>query len=309
MIKIFFSFLLIFMLNNSYSQSLSLNIDGSSADPSAILDVKSTSKGMLVPRVTTAQKNAISSPATGLLVYQTDSVQGFYFYNSISWNNLATSQANTPGLVTSGSLKNGIMVVVYTDLNAYGFTPNLSSTPTWYSQAISGPVTGAVATDSSIVVYTSGTAYGFARNLSGTPTWYSQALSGTPIDITGSGNRIVVSTSSNLYGFTRNLSGTPTWYSQSLSETPIGAVANDKDCIIIYTASNAYGFNTNLSGTPTWYSQSLSGTPVGGSATGKVLVVYTSTTAYGFARNVSGTPSWYSQSLTGTPAGIVPDQD
>ena len=75
----------IFLPANTYSQSLSVNTDGTSADSSAILDVKSTSKGVLIPRVTTVQKNAIALPAVGLLVYQTDNDKGFYFYNGTAW--------------------------------------------------------------------------------------------------------------------------------------------------------------------------------------------------------------------------------
>ncbi len=51
----------------------------------SILDLTSTTKGMLAPRMTDAQKNAISSPATGLLVYQTDGTNGFYYYDGTQW--------------------------------------------------------------------------------------------------------------------------------------------------------------------------------------------------------------------------------
>lgn len=70
----------------AHAQSFSVNTDGSTADNSAILDVKSTSKGMLIPRMTKTQKNAVVSPATGLLVFQQspDSI-GFYYYNGTSW--------------------------------------------------------------------------------------------------------------------------------------------------------------------------------------------------------------------------------
>ncbi len=50
-------------------------------DNSAALEIKSTSRGVLVPRLTTAQKNAISSPAEGLLVYDTD-LDYFFFYST-----------------------------------------------------------------------------------------------------------------------------------------------------------------------------------------------------------------------------------
>ena len=69
------------------SQGVSVNTDGSTADASSILDIKSTTKGMLAPRMTTAQRTAIASPANGLLVYDTD-VKSFWFYNGTAWTNL-----------------------------------------------------------------------------------------------------------------------------------------------------------------------------------------------------------------------------
>ncbi|RYZ47844.1 MAG: hypothetical protein EOP49_20180, partial [Sphingobacteriales bacterium] len=56
---------------------------------SAILDLTSTSRGLLTPRMTAAQRNAIAAPANGLLVYQTDGVRGFYYFD-------ATWKAITP---------------------------------------------------------------------------------------------------------------------------------------------------------------------------------------------------------------------
>ena len=58
------------------------------AHPSAMLDVKSVTKGMLVPRLTTVQREAVSSPATGLLVFDTDE-GAFYFYNGTAWVDLS----------------------------------------------------------------------------------------------------------------------------------------------------------------------------------------------------------------------------
>lgn len=63
---------LLLTANISYTQAVGINTDGSSSDASAILDVKSTAKGMLIPRLTTAHRTAIAAPATGLLVYDTN---------------------------------------------------------------------------------------------------------------------------------------------------------------------------------------------------------------------------------------------
>ncbi len=52
---------------------------------SAALEVSSTTQGFLFPRMTSAQRLAIGSPATGLMVYQTDSREGVYIYKSFGW--------------------------------------------------------------------------------------------------------------------------------------------------------------------------------------------------------------------------------
>ncbi|GIV43224.1 MAG: hypothetical protein KatS3mg035_0347 [Bacteroidia bacterium] len=62
-----------------------IGIGTTSPSPSSILDLSSTNKGLLIPRMTQAERNAISSPATGLLIYQTNLAPGFYYYNGASW--------------------------------------------------------------------------------------------------------------------------------------------------------------------------------------------------------------------------------
>ena len=50
-----------------------------------MLDITSTTSGLLIPRMTQSQRNSISSPATGLLIYQTDNVAGFRYYTGSAW--------------------------------------------------------------------------------------------------------------------------------------------------------------------------------------------------------------------------------
>jgi hypothetical protein len=78
---IFFILLTVFISNKGFTQSVAINTSSSSPDESALLDVQSTTKGVLFPRMLEAERTAIVSPATGLLVYQTDGVNGYY-YNS-----------------------------------------------------------------------------------------------------------------------------------------------------------------------------------------------------------------------------------
>lgn len=62
-----------------------ISTDGTSPDVSAMLDLKSTNKGFLVPRMTAFQRNGINAAAIGLLVYQTDAPAGFYYYDGTRW--------------------------------------------------------------------------------------------------------------------------------------------------------------------------------------------------------------------------------
>ena len=76
--KLFFIGLCLITINAT-AQSVAINNDGSAADNSAILDLKSNNQGVLVPRMTQANRNAITSPATGLMIFQTDNTPGFYY--------------------------------------------------------------------------------------------------------------------------------------------------------------------------------------------------------------------------------------
>jgi hypothetical protein len=95
--KFISSLAIIFFCSNVFAQNVAVNTDGSAAHSSALLDVKSTSKGMLVPRMTTAQRTTIASPATGLLVYDTDA-NSFWFYNGNAWTNLTGTSGGGSGV-------------------------------------------------------------------------------------------------------------------------------------------------------------------------------------------------------------------
>ncbi|OFX24967.1 MAG: hypothetical protein A2033_16295 [Bacteroidetes bacterium GWA2_31_9] len=97
-------------VNELISQNIAITDDDAyTASSSAMLDVKSLSKGFLTPRLTTAQRNAILTPATGLLVFDT-SLNGFYYYNGTAWINLSSGSSsgllwsyNSPYVYLSGS--------------------------------------------------------------------------------------------------------------------------------------------------------------------------------------------------------------
>ena len=78
---------LIFFLASYTTAQVSISTDSSEPDPSAMLEVKSTVKGLLPPRMTTEQRNSIASPAEGLLIFNTTTGNIDYFLGG-SWKSL-----------------------------------------------------------------------------------------------------------------------------------------------------------------------------------------------------------------------------
>src|SRR4051812_25116685 len=82
---------------NSYAQNV--GIGTTSPHASSKLDIQSTNQGLLVPRMSTAQRTSIVSPATGLFVFDTDT-NSFWFYGGAAWINLVT---NSSGWLLDGN--------------------------------------------------------------------------------------------------------------------------------------------------------------------------------------------------------------
>lgn len=76
-----------------FAQKENVGIGTTKPDQSAILDLSSTNKGLLMPRVTLQQRNGIQNPANGLIVYQTDVLSGFYFYDGKEWKSVGAETA------------------------------------------------------------------------------------------------------------------------------------------------------------------------------------------------------------------------
>lgn len=87
-----------------FAQNVGINATGAAPAASAMLDVASTSSGMLVPRMTAAQRGAIVLPATGLLVYQTDGTAGFYYYNGSTWTQIGNASGATQWTTTGSDV-------------------------------------------------------------------------------------------------------------------------------------------------------------------------------------------------------------
>lgn len=82
---------------NTFPANGSVGIGTATPVASSILEIKSTTKGVLLPRMTKTQRDAIASPATGLLIFQTDNTKGLYYYSGSAW----TSVNNVRGLTNN----------------------------------------------------------------------------------------------------------------------------------------------------------------------------------------------------------------
>jgi hypothetical protein len=83
------------LLVSSVWAQQNVGIGTNTPHPTALLELYSTSKGLLIPRMTQAERDAISSPATGLLIYQTDNTPGFYYWNGTAWIPLLSSSSGS----------------------------------------------------------------------------------------------------------------------------------------------------------------------------------------------------------------------
>lgn len=76
-----------------HAQNIGINVDGTAPHPSALHDIDGaaitgTKRGLLIPRVTATEMNAIVAPATSLLVFNT-TAGGFFFFNGTAWTPLS----------------------------------------------------------------------------------------------------------------------------------------------------------------------------------------------------------------------------
>jgi len=85
---------LLSVMNVNAQSGVAVNATGAAADPSAMLDVSSSDKGVLIPRMTEAERTAIAVPARGLMVYQIDNSEGFWYFDGSSWAQFGDNLGN-----------------------------------------------------------------------------------------------------------------------------------------------------------------------------------------------------------------------
>lgn len=131
--KIIYVFLL--CLSISFSSFAQVGIGTTNPDNSSVLDIESTDKGVLIPRLTTAQINAITNPANGLMVYNTDLKEFQFNCGSIGtpdWSKIShpSSVKYSNSNTTTNINNNG----TYANIPIFG-TLNWNDDTTLYTQA------------------------------------------------------------------------------------------------------------------------------------------------------------------------------
>lgn len=122
--------LLFFFLITSIGNA-QIGIGTTTPDATSMVDITSTTKGMLAPRMTTIQRNAITSPADGLLVYDTDLKSFYYFSTPSGWLPLLNSLVGRTNFKRIKSTDN-LATVLSTELAAGGGSKYVLSSNTLY---------------------------------------------------------------------------------------------------------------------------------------------------------------------------------
>lgn len=104
--------LIVFLLiaGMELSAQVAISTDNAPAHSSSMMEIKSGNLGVLTPRMTQSDRQNISNPATGLIVYQTDFSSGFYYYNGSSWDRLSETLVETDPVYTAWNKQTGISI-------------------------------------------------------------------------------------------------------------------------------------------------------------------------------------------------------
>ena len=81
--------------NHLYNDGSNVMIGTDQVDNSSALTVAASDKGILIPKLTQAQRDAIANPSTALLIFQTDQTPGFYYFDGVEWVGLINTNSTT----------------------------------------------------------------------------------------------------------------------------------------------------------------------------------------------------------------------
>lgn len=212
---------------------VSINTSGTSADPSAMLDISGSSKGLLINRMTTGERNAILSPAEGLLIYNT-TTRCFETFIPPIWQSVFCG-CNAPIMPTAGSNTATQTQITWNWASVNGATGYKYNTVNNYSSAIdNGNVLSF--TQTGLVCGTNYTLYiwaysdcGVSSELTLTHSTTSCFTCGSNLTLTHDAGTVAPVTKTVTYGtVTSSLSGSSKcWITRNLGATSQGTSATD----------------------------------------------------------------------------------
>jgi len=142
-----------------------VGIGTTTPNASAVLDLTSTTQGLLPPRMTQAQRSAISSPTTGLMVYQTDGTSGLYFHTGSAWVYIINASGSTLPVANggTGSTTGSITGTSALTFAAGGTNQDVTITPTGTGNTVlnGDAVVGTASPNASAVLEAASTTKGF----------------------------------------------------------------------------------------------------------------------------------------------------
>jgi hypothetical protein len=144
----------------AFSNSIFSQVGIGTTNPasSAELDVTSTTKGFLPPRMTATERAAISSPVAGLMVYQSDGTSGLYYFTGSAWVYIINATGSTLPVANGGT---GVTTSTGTGSVVLSNSPTLVTpvigAATGTSLSVSGQLTSTIATGTAPLVVTSTT--------------------------------------------------------------------------------------------------------------------------------------------------------
>lgn len=90
--------------NTIFNDGNSVKIGGLEEDDSALLNIQSDTQGILIPRMTMQQRDGIVNPGLGLLIFQSDSNPGFYYFDGTQWKSLIQNNDSSSNNNNANSL-------------------------------------------------------------------------------------------------------------------------------------------------------------------------------------------------------------
>lgn len=237
--KIFLT-IITFCILQSYSQ---VGIGTTNPHPSSILDINSATQGLLVPRLTTIERNAISAPANGLMIYNT-TISCFKFFNGITWQSLCNTSVeptissipcNAPFTVTPSG--NGVAGLPY---NKTVSIPYLGGNGASYSEGAPIASTGVTGLTATLNAGTLATGSGnFIFTISGTPDPFVS----------------ISNTASAIFNF--SFDGKICSFSVTIDKARIGSTINCSTAVVENPSSGSNGIPYNGTITVTYSSSIL----------------------------------------------------